>query len=126
MGLLKESEHENRKVKTQFRHQNKEGYQSWPFYNFYFISFPYLRLKSVLSQDCNWYERQNIEELPTQINVNITEVENATGKTTGFIIYSMGAFIGGICLSFFSGALLAWCYKTQNLCPNFTHWMKYK
>ena len=64
-------------------------------------------LKAVLSQDCNWYERQNIEELPTQINVNITEVENATGKTTGFIIYSLGAFIGGIGLSFFSGALLA-------------------
>ena len=67
-------------------------------------------LKAVLSQDWNWYERQNIEELPTQINVNITEVENATGKTIGFIIYSVGAFVGGFGFSFFAGALLAWCY----------------
>ena len=66
--------------------------------------------KAVLSQDWNWYERQNIEELPTQINVNVTEVENATGKTTGFILYSIGAFLGGLWGSFFSGALLAWCY----------------
>ena len=66
--------------------------------------------KAVLSQDCNWYERQNIEELPTQINVNVTEVENATGKTSGFIIFSIGAFIGGVCCSFFWGALLACCY----------------
>ena len=67
-------------------------------------------LKAVLSQDWAWYEKQNIEELPTQINVNITEVENATGKTTGFILYSFGAFFGGIGWSFFIGALLAWWF----------------
>ena len=66
--------------------------------------------KAILSQNWNWYESQNIEELPTQISVNITEVENATGKTTGFILFSVGAFIGGFCCSFIIGALLAWCY----------------
>ena len=67
-------------------------------------------LKAVLSQDWAWYEAQNIEELPTQINVNVTEVENATGKTIGIIIYSVGAFIVGIGWSFFIGAVLACCY----------------
>ena len=43
-------------------------------------------------------------------NLNIVEVENATGKTTGFIIYSIGAFIGGVWSSFFVGAVLACCY----------------
>ena len=37
-------------------------------------------LKAVLSQDWAWYDSQNIEELPTQINVNISEIENASGK----------------------------------------------
>ena len=67
-------------------------------------------LKAVLSQDCAWYERQNIEELPTQINVNIAEVENAIGKTSGFIIYSFGALWAGVGIAFFIGGVLAWTY----------------
>ena len=74
----------------------------------YELKWRYLR--AVLSQDWNWYDRQNIEELPTKINVNITEVENATGKTSGFIIYSIGAFVAGIGGAFFIGAVLACCY----------------
>ena len=72
-------------------------------------------LKAVLSQDWAWYEAQNIEELPTQINVNMTEIENATGKTSGFILFSIGAFFAGIGISFFIGAVIAWCYTENSI-----------
>ena len=36
-----------------------------------------------------------MEGLPTQMNINKTEVENATEKTSGFILYSIRALSEG-------------------------------
>ena len=53
-------------------------------------------LKAVLTQNEAWYEQINVEELPSRINFNISEIENAAGKELGIMVYGIGAALGGI------------------------------
>ena len=53
-------------------------------------------MKAVLTQDEEWYEEINVEELPTRINSNIMEIENSTGKELGLTVYGIGNALGGI------------------------------
>ncbi len=53
-------------------------------------------MKAVLTQDEAWFDENNSEELPTRINSNIIEIEQATGKQLGILIYGIGNALGSI------------------------------
>ena len=53
--------------------------------------FRWRYMKSILTKDSEWFEDHNLEELPTQIHTNLNEIENSSGKTIGFITYSITA-----------------------------------
>jgi len=64
-------------------------------------------MKAVLTQEAEWYEARRIEELPTQINTALSEVEMATGKTLGCAVYCLFNVVGGLAISFYVGATMA-------------------
>lgn len=64
-------------------------------------------LQAVLRQDNEWFDKQDVESLPTNFHSNITIVEAATGKTVGFIFYSLSSCITGITITFICGAVFA-------------------
>ena len=66
-------------------------------------------LKAILTKDTEWFESQSLEELPTKVYTYLNEIENSSGKTFGFIIYSVSAWISGIVYAFLLGALFCWC-----------------
>ena len=66
-------------------------------------------LKAILTKDTEWFESQSLEELPTKVHTYLNEIENSSGKTLGFIIYSVTAWIAGIVFAFLLGALYCWC-----------------
>ena len=44
-------------------------------------------MKAVLTQEAEWYANRNVEELPTQFNTNLSEIEAATGRVLGISTY---------------------------------------
>ena len=64
-------------------------------------------LKAIVTKNSEWYETQNIEELPSIIHTNLIDIENVSGKTVGFLIYSFASFFWGIMYTFLLGALFA-------------------
>ena len=64
-------------------------------------------LKAIVTKNSEWYETQNIEELPSIIHTNLIDIENGSGKTVGFLIYSFASFFWGIMYAFLLGALFA-------------------
>jgi len=63
-------------------------------------------MKAVLIQEEEWYDTINVEELPTQLNSNLAEVEKGTGIKFGVIIYMLGVAIGSTAVWFYIGYLL--------------------
>jgi ABC-type multidrug transport system fused ATPase/permease subunit len=47
-------------------------------------------LKAILSQESEWFDQRNLEELPSEIHANLKEVQGATGRTIAFIFHSAG------------------------------------
>ena len=66
-------------------------------------------MKSILTKDTEWFEDRSLEELPTKVHTNLNEVENSSGKTIGFIIYSISAWISGVVYGLLLGAVF-WCW----------------
>ena len=66
-------------------------------------------LKSILTKDTEWFESNILEELPTKVHTNLNEIENSSGKTIGFILYSISAWICGITYGFLLGAVFCSC-----------------
>jgi ABC-type multidrug transport system fused ATPase/permease subunit len=66
----------------------------------------YRYLKSILTKDEEWYESQNVSQLPTQVFTNLTEAENASGVTVSFIIVSAATMIAGVATMFYCSILL--------------------
>ena len=71
-------------------------------------------MKSILTKDVfflstEWFEDRSLEELPTKVHTNLNEVENSSGKTIGFIIYSISAWISGVVYGLLFGAVF-WCW----------------
>jgi ABC-type multidrug transport system fused ATPase/permease subunit len=52
-----------------------------------------------------WYEAQNISELPTEFHSNLAEIASSTGRTTAFIIYSISSLITGVGVAFMVGTV---------------------
>ena len=67
-------------------------------------------LKAVLSQETEWFDSQNVEELPSEIHANMKEVQGAAGRTIAFIAHSTGIMITGFFICFSSGRLLGLCF----------------
>lgn len=66
-------------------------------------------MKALLTKDSYWFDEQNLEEIPGIVNTNLSEIENSSGKTLGFICYSISGCISGIGFSFMVSSLLATC-----------------
>lgn len=75
----------------------------------YFISFTLIGrkicyelkkkyLKAILMQEPEWFDKRNVEEIPTEVNTNLAVVEESAGKTIASILYSLSAMIGGLTL----------------------------
>ena len=63
-------------------------------------------MKAVLTQEQEWYDSISVEELPTQLNANLAEIESGTGIKLAIIFYSIGISIGSTIVSFYIGYLL--------------------
>jgi ATP-binding cassette, subfamily B (MDR/TAP), member 1 len=67
-------------------------------------------LKAILSQETEWFDQRNVEELPSEIHANMKEVQGATGRTIAFIFHAAGLTLCGLVICFASGAVLACCF----------------
>lgn len=63
-------------------------------------------LKALMLKDVAWYDKQNINELPTEVYINLEAVERASGLTIGFIMFSISACITGLGAAFYAGVYL--------------------
>ena len=63
-------------------------------------------MKSILTKDWRWFEENNITSLPYQVNSNLTEVENSTGRAIALIWYAISTFVSSFILSFIWGVTL--------------------
>ena len=64
-------------------------------------------MKAVLTQEQEWYDNINVEELPTQLNTNLAEIEAGTGIKLATVFYTFGIAFGATSLCFYFGYLLA-------------------
>jgi ABC-type multidrug transport system fused ATPase/permease subunit len=53
-------------------------------------------LKAILTKEMEWFDKQNVNELPSEVFTNLTEIENALGSEISFITIVIAAFILGI------------------------------
>ena len=51
-------------------------------------------MKAVLIQEQEWYDKINVEALPTQLNSNLAEIETGTGVKFGVKLYGTGIALG--------------------------------
>lgn len=64
-------------------------------------------MKALLSQDEEWYDQINCNELPSEINSNVAEIRGAIGKIIVWWLYSVGHAVGSIIVSFYWGVVLS-------------------
>jgi ABC-type multidrug transport system fused ATPase/permease subunit len=67
-------------------------------------------LKAVLSQETEWFDKKNVEELPSEIHANMKEVQGAAGRTIAFMAHASGITLCGLVILFASGAVLGACF----------------
>ena len=67
------------------------------------FKFRWRYIRAVLRQDTAWYDKQNVEGIPTIIHKNLREVEVASGRTVAFILYSLGCVMSGAGITFGAG-----------------------
>lgn len=67
------------------------------------INYRWRYIRAVLRQDTSWYDKQNVEGIPTTIHKNLREVEVASGRTVAFILYSLGSVMSGAGITFGAG-----------------------
>jgi ABC-type multidrug transport system fused ATPase/permease subunit len=58
-------------------------------------------LKAILTKEMEWFDQQNVNELPSEVFTNLTEIENALGSELSFIIMAFTSCISGIGYSFY-------------------------
>ena len=63
-------------------------------------------MKAILTKDSKWYEETDPKQLPYLVNLNLSEVQNATGKTVGIILFSISNSISCIIVWMISGMIL--------------------
>ena len=63
-------------------------------------------MKAVFIQEQEWYDINNVEALPSQLNSNLAEIETGTGVKFGVTLYGTGIALGSTWASFYFGYLL--------------------
>lgn len=63
-------------------------------------------MKAVLTQEAEWYDAQNIEELPSKISAELKDIELGSGKSLGFIIFSVSMMISAYASALFMAGTL--------------------
>jgi ABC-type bacteriocin/lantibiotic exporter with double-glycine peptidase domain len=58
-------------------------------------------LKAILTKEMEWFDQQNVNELPSGVFTNLTEIENALGSEISFIITAFTACISSVGYSFY-------------------------
>lgn len=71
----------------------------------YEVRLKYIR--AIITKDSEWFEERNLEAIPTAIHTHLIDIENGSGKTVGFLIYSFSSFFFGVMYGFLLGALFA-------------------
>ena len=66
-------------------------------------------LKALLVQEAEWYEKQNVEQLPSKVNSELKDIEIGSGKSVGFIIFAFSMSTSAYVASFFMAGTLAAC-----------------
>ena len=51
-------------------------------------------MKAVFTQEQEWYDINNVEALPSQLNSNLAEIETGTGVKFGVTLYGTGIALG--------------------------------
>lgn len=83
------------------------------FYCFYTVGqkvvyeYKWRYLKALLVQDTEWYDQNNAEELPSQVNSQLKDLEFGAGKAFGFIIFAMSLMAANYAAAFYMGAVFA-------------------
>ena len=65
--------------------------------------------KAILSQEVEWYDSQNVAELPSKVNAQLKDIEYGSGKSVGFIIFSISLTTAAYGASFYMAGTLALC-----------------
>ena len=80
----------------------------------YEVRLKYIR--AILTKDSEWFEERNLEAIPSTIHTHLIDIENGSGKTVGFLIYSLSSFFFGVMYGFLLGALFAtWFLISPNI-----------
>lgn len=58
-------------------------------------------LKAILTKDAEWFDNQNVHKLPLDIYSNLDKAEHATGRTLGFVVFSLSACVTGMVAGFY-------------------------
>ena len=66
-------------------------------------------LHAILRQEITYFEKSNVEQLPSQIGENFAIVTESIGENYSNIIFSLACLVSGIAISFYRGADFAAC-----------------
>jgi ABC-type multidrug transport system fused ATPase/permease subunit len=61
-------------------------------------------LHAILRQEVAYFEKENVEQLPSQIGENFSIITEAIGEKYSNIIFSIATMISGIAIAFYRGA----------------------
>jgi ABC-type multidrug transport system fused ATPase/permease subunit len=68
-------------------------------------------LQALMLKDVSWYDRQDVNQLPTEVYINLEAVERASGITVGFIMFSVSACTTGLIAAFYLGVYIGLLYS---------------
>lgn len=61
-------------------------------------------LHAILRQEVAYFEKSNVEQLPSQIGENFATVTEAIGEKYSNIIFSISSLVGGLAIAYYRGA----------------------
>ena len=66
-------------------------------------------MEALLVQESEWFDERNPEEIPSQVNSELKDLECGSGTAFGFAILSNGMVLFGLLCTFYIGALYGCC-----------------
>ena len=73
--------------------------------------FKWRYLKSILTKDPYWYDNRDVKEIPSQVYANLEAVEDASGISMGFVMFSISAWVTGCITSLYISVNLGILYS---------------
>ena len=62
-------------------------------------------LDSLMRQETEFFEKQQVEALPSQISENFAAISLGLGEKLGQLIFAMSAFFGGLAIGLWKGPI---------------------